>query len=485
MTTLMVTPFAPYRDGIATYATQELRFRRRNGEFVQVVSPERSAAEHYLKLGSASGWACLVRDYAHFDRIIIQVSPDLLYGRVRHPAERLAIWASLTALGRRTEVEFRIHEIEVDALSASAIERRAFNMVLRSANRITVHTAAERNDLLAAFPKAADRVEIIDHGLYFEPRVADDVMAARKLLPISQDQFAFVAIGFLQRHKGFDRAIEAFTRAQTNACLAGAHLHIVGSSRIDHPDIANYVADLRLLCRNHPSVTLHEGFVSDDDFDLWLAASDTVVLPYRQIWSSGVLERARLYGRPVIASDLPQLRDQAPVGTMLCADTAEMATAMEKLWAEKVSPDEVLVVPAEAASSGWDVSQVNRSTIEAQVRARARQRQCELDGLSVSADSARSTGSVDSLLALGPVDRPTPTSQRPGVAPAKKMIKRATDWQVEPLAQRIEALQRATVEAVAALDADLAKRGQSQIDPSEDPPTLNLIDEAIPESERA
>ena len=57
MSTLMVTPFAPYRDGIATYAAQELRHLRSQGEHVDVLSPVPSAAPQHLPLGGAAGMA--------------------------------------------------------------------------------------------------------------------------------------------------------------------------------------------------------------------------------------------------------------------------------------------------------------------------------------------------------------------------------------------------------------------------------------------
>lgn len=482
MTILLVTPFAPYRDGIATYAAQELHHHRRIGHLVEVLSPLPSAAHHHLPLGSAPGWARLVKDYGHYERVIIQLAPDILFGNVRASAERIGVWSALAALGRRTRLELRIHEIETEPLVG--VERRAAALALRWAYRVTVHTKAERTDLLNVLGEAANGVEVIDHGRYFEPRVIDDRAGARRALGLDTDGHLFVGIGFLQRHKGFDRAIEAFDLARRHHAMDGAHLHIVGSARIDHPEIASYLAELRALCGANPGVTLTERFVSDDDFDLWLVAADAVVLPYRRIWSSGVMERARLFGRPVIASDLPQLRDQAPVGTVLCADTVEMGEAMAANWSaspyrratatERVASPASLVPtqmpsqspkPATAdAVAPWDVSAVDKRAIEAQIARRARRHDLTLAGIDLDRTVAEPSDgddirrAVDSLLALGSYERPQPISARPGVAPAKKAIKRATDWQVEPVAVRVEAVLAATVEAVTALEAEIERR---------------------------
>src|SRR3546814_3813969 len=52
------------------------------------------------------------------------------------------------------------------------------------------------------------------------------------------------------------------------------------------------------------------GYVSDEEFDRWLVAADCLVLPYREIWSSSVIERAGIYGVPVIATDVGGLAAQ-------------------------------------------------------------------------------------------------------------------------------------------------------------------------------
>src|SRR5439155_159192 len=75
---------------------------------------------------------------------------------------------------------------------------------------------------------------------------------------------------------------------------------------------------------------IHERYVSDEEFDRWIVAADVVVLPYRHIWSSGVMERAALYDRPVIATRVGGLEAQARPGTMIVDDDEELARAMQR-----------------------------------------------------------------------------------------------------------------------------------------------------------
>lgn len=450
MTTLLVTPFAPYRDGIAAYALQELRRLRQQGETVEVLSPVPSAARHHLPLGGPRGMAMLASMAGEYDQVVIQFSPEMLFGRCRSAAQRTAVWAGLAAVCRRSSVDIRLHEVEYGPLQQNPMERRAAAVALGQAGRVTVHTPAER-EALNDHVKLGRRVEVVDHGRDFTPAVVRTKTEARAELSLADDRFVFLAIGFLQHHKGFDLAVEAVDR------LPGltAHLHVVGSARVDHPDIAGYVEQLRVRCSTSQNATLHQRFVSDVEFDLWLQAADAVVLPYREIWSSGVVERARLFNVPVVASDLPELRDQAPDGTVFFTDVDGLAVAMEKLVAESGlgSPKPMSVEDGvmEQESTPWtvDLTEPDRSAIERQIVARARSAQ--LDGTGAD-PAAQAGGAVDPLLSLGPLSRPHAISARPGVTPVKRAIQRMIAWQIDPLATQLEGLQRATIAAVARLD---------------------------------
>lgn len=473
MKTLLVTPFAPYRDGIATYAAQELRKLRADGETVDVLSPLPSAARWHLKLGGPTGMVQLGRKAARYDRTVLQFGPELLFGGCRSAGQRVGVWAALAAMANRTSLDVRIHEIEYGPLEQNPVERRAAKLALDQADRVTVHTEAER-DRLNQLLGLGHRIEVVDHGRDFTPTVTLSTEEARLELGLAEDHYTFVAIGFLQHHKGFDRAVDAMAAVAS----PGVHLHVVGSARVDHPEILGYVEDLRRRCDGLDNVTLHERFVSDVEFDVWIQAADTIVLPYREIWSSGVLERARLFGRQILAADLPPLRDQAPSGAVFATEVDELALAMEALALASAPERSSLTVDdgptAAIASDGqassragatmqsqpWQIDRraPDRARIEAQIVARARSAELQHTAHrsaveAGSAHGARGRNPVDPLLALGPMHRPQPNSARPGVAPVKRVIDRLIGWQIDPLASRVEALQRATVEAVAALES--------------------------------
>ena len=91
----------------------------------------------------------------------------------------------------------------------------------------------------------------------------------------------YLCAGFLHPDKGFERAVEAFRRAGHQD---GARVVILGSVRERTPRNLAYARMLRDLCERTPGASLMEEYVSDEDFDAWIAAADRLVLPYRRSW---------------------------------------------------------------------------------------------------------------------------------------------------------------------------------------------------------
>ena len=90
----------------------------------------------------------------------------------------------------------------------------------------------------------------------------------------------------------------------------GALLYVVGSVWREDDGSRAYMDELRRLAHETPGAELREGYLSDEEFDRWIVASDLLVLPYRLGWSSNVMERGLLYDRPVIMSRVGGMAEQ-------------------------------------------------------------------------------------------------------------------------------------------------------------------------------
>jgi len=450
MTILMATNYAPYRDGVAAYAIQEVRKLLDEGHHVEVVSPVPSAAHHHRGLGSVQGFAKFAALARQYDRVIIQMVPELLFGRCRTSAERAAVWQGLAGLAKMVAVEVRLHEIEYGRLERSTIERKAAQRALSAAAKVGVHTETERKNLGQYLDISTIPMAVVDHGAAFAPAVSMSQAEARTELGLPQagqkvsggEPTIFVSIGFLQHHKGFDRAVTAFRAAglgdpSSPDRAANAELHIVGSVRVDDPVLLAYADELATQCQQTPGVYLHRGYVSDQQFDTWLIAADVVVLPYREIWSSSVVERAKLFGRPVIVSEVGGLAYQSTDDSMVIASDHELLVALRHF----VGDDDGAPADASAVSGRRALDAAPRNRTEAQA---------EIDAVNSGGNLNESPSGL--RFDVAPLVRPSPVSGRPGVSLIKKVIRRTIDWELDPVVRQLEALRLAMAQIAADRD---------------------------------
>ncbi|MBI2709221.1 MAG: glycosyltransferase [Actinobacteria bacterium] len=480
----MVTPYAPQRDGIGSYALQHVKRLRGAGHHVEVCSPRPSAAHHHLDLATPAGLGALARLARGFDRVLVQFHPDYFYRWPATPAGKASTAVGLgVALRAGGDSELRLHEFDWRWANTSDPTAPLTRWMLRGADRISVHSAEWRTMLIERFRVPAAKVVVVDHGADFLRRTTADRASARATLGLPADGHVLLCIGFLAPHKGFDRAARAFEAA--GLAERGARLDIVGSVRVDDPRVTDHVDELRHLARTIEGVHLHTGYVSDEVFDRWIVAADTVVLPYRHIWSSSVAERAALYDRAVIASDLEGLAEQLAglPRVSLVGDARALAAAMaaavqggldgapgpvagseraaERAPGSTTAIDRAVAAGARPGSgtvvaTPWPAGS-EREAVQAAIRERAIR---ERGGPARTAGRDGAPGASPSapLRRLATYVPPPATSLRPGVARLKRVIRRLVAWELDPITAQLNRLHRATIEALDEQTALLLER---------------------------
>jgi hypothetical protein len=235
---------------------------------------------------------------------------------------------------------------------------------------------------------------------------------------------------------------------------------VVGSVRLDAPELVAYVAELEASVERTPGVHLREGYVSDEMFDRWLVASDVVVLPYQHIWSSGVLERAGLFGRKVVATDVGGLSHQAaarsaevtlvPNGPQVVTSlAAAMCSAAGLAARERAGGDEPW--PVEEGRAGLQNAVAHRAAQRRGTPTRTRFDDRVLAPGGQPAPTAGSAVGVSGPTGSAPVRRlpplmlPPARSTRVSADMAKRLVRRLTQWEIEPIVHQVNALREAVI----------------------------------------
>ncbi|MGY1708225.1 glycosyltransferase family 4 protein [Geodermatophilus sp. SYSU D00758] len=452
MRILVISPYPPQRDGIANYAAQAVADLMRQGHDVVVLSPQPSAAHLHIDfMAGPRAWAALARRARGFDKIVIQWHPAFFY-RSSSVVDRSSIDLAMAGVFRLVpEVEIWVHEYEYAEVLRSPARRRAARAAFSRAT-LVFHSERERDLFLEAVPVDAGRTRVEQHGQSFRRRTAMGRDEARASLGIAPDEFVFLCIGFIQRHKGFDRAVRGFAALDAPR----ARLDVVGSTRLDEPEFLAHLAELELLTDQTEGARLHTGYVSDELFDRWILASDTVVLPYREIWSSGVLERAALFDRRVIASRVGGLEQQAGGRDVVFVDDDAA------LLAEMAAAAQVPVRLGDVATDidddiGWADLQATVSARAALARGSAPRATRPAEGPGRAQDVTPVDRSAGMVRRLPPYVVPPATSTRPGAPVVKRLVQRLTTWQIAPLASRVDQLQAATANSLDVVAAEIRR----------------------------
>lgn len=453
---LMVAPYAPYRDGIAAYALQQVRALRAEGHDVEVLSPSPSAAHHHLDLADPRAVLGLPALAAKFDRVIVHFHPDYFLPQPATFGVRLSRFVTLAAVIHRCPpATLVVHEMDARWGTAGDLSARAARAFMQAFARIEVHYRHQATELTDDFGVDPARVALILHGVHFRANTRLDRATARQRLGIAPDAFVFLCIGFVAHHKGFDRAVRALGRLGLEGEVASrVRLDVVGSPSTGSEAAEQYALELEALIDATRGATLHRGYVSDAAFDEWLLACDVVLLPYRHIWSSSVVERAALFDRRIIATAVGGLAEQLePIaGARAVHDDQELVGAMATTLADAglVESDAAAVAaePWDVAASGPEVLAEVRRRADAR-RGYSPRRVSQTTSTSVGARSKPGVTVADeralaALRRIGPLSRPVPVSARPGVTLFKKAQRRLFNWEIEPLIAWVDELRRAT-----------------------------------------
>lgn len=196
---------------------------------------------------------------------------------------------------------------------------------VRQSDDIVVHGDGLRRAAIAAFGKPADRVHALPHPAI--PRYAE-LARERRLFRREDGAFSVLMFGRMFAYKGLEHLIraEAMARPQTPA------LRVTIAGRGDDPWA------FRELMGDPARYDIRRRFIEDEETAQLFLDADVVALPYVEASQSGVLNIAATFGRPVVATDVGELRatvEGAGMGLVVPpGDPAALARAIARLAAD-------------------------------------------------------------------------------------------------------------------------------------------------------
>jgi glycosyltransferase involved in cell wall biosynthesis len=206
-------------------------------------------------------------------------------------------------------------------------------------------SAAARAEFEAIFPGATAPRLVIGNGvpdIFFEPVVPQSRRALRRELSLDDDDVMLLLAGRLEPRKGQHLALSALAALGSRA---GPRLRLFIAGFGELAEIQALAEGIRQL--NLQREVLYLGV--RDDLPMLIDACDIVLMPSEQEADPLVAKEAMARGRPVIASDLPGVREQGHPGEMLIPAPGEasertveaLATAIDALRRDPVRRTEI------------------------------------------------------------------------------------------------------------------------------------------------
>jgi glycosyltransferase involved in cell wall biosynthesis len=199
---------------------------------------------------------------------------------------------------------------------------------------LVVHSREERRRLTGLVPE--QRLTVVPHFVEQRPAVMDREEAKRRL--DLQGQRVVTLLGHLVRRKGHALMLEALAQlpADVTALFVGSPIE---GREARGEELRTLAGRLGVTQR-----VRFTGYVPDQELSAMLAATDVAVCPYRDMSASGALATWISTGRPIVASDLPQMRElnELSPGALRTFSPLEPAPLAEALEAAlDPSPPEV------------------------------------------------------------------------------------------------------------------------------------------------
>jgi D-inositol-3-phosphate glycosyltransferase len=234
----------------------------------------------------------------------------------------------------RKKIVFTAHNVNAGKrdLNDSWLNRFTLTIQYRLVDHIFVHTEKMKSELLEDFGVRERNVTVIPYGINNSVPFSDlTAQEAKQRLGVADVEKAILFLGKIRPYKGLEYLLTAFQLLGSR----GANYRLIIAGEPTRAS-ENYVDG---ICRtinqefSPGQIILKLQFIPDAEMELFLKAADVLVLPYKEIFQSGVLFLGYSFGLPVVATDVGSLREEIIEGRtgFLCkpADPIDLAETLE------------------------------------------------------------------------------------------------------------------------------------------------------------
>jgi D-inositol-3-phosphate glycosyltransferase len=218
----------------------------------------------------------------------------------------------------------------------SWLNRTTLRIQYRLTNHIFVHTQKMKDELLEDFGVADQAVTVIRHPINDAfPDTELTPSEAKRRLGLGQSEKAILCFGKIKPYKGIEYLLAAFQRLVAE----DGQYRLIIAGEVQKGNEAYLDSLVRAMPEEMEEgrVILKTQFIPDEDMEVYLKGADVLVLPYKDIFQSGVLFLGYSFGLPVVVTDVGSFREEVVEGKTgyLCkpGDPEDLAKAIANYFA--------------------------------------------------------------------------------------------------------------------------------------------------------
>jgi len=214
-------------------------------------------------------------------------------------------------LGKK--IAFTAHNINAGKRDQndSLLNRMTLRIQYRLVDHIFVHTEKMKTELITEFNGRPTSITVLSYPTNnVIPETGLSTAQAKERLGISSENKTILFFGRICPYKGIEHLLAAFQ--QLTARDTTYRLVIAGEASKGLETYLQQTHQMIKSCGKRVIPVIH--FIPDEEVELYFKAADVLVLPYTDIFQSGVLFLAYGFGLPVIATDVGSFRESIVEG---------------------------------------------------------------------------------------------------------------------------------------------------------------------------
>ena len=274
--------------------------------------------------------------YAKLIRYAARCKPKVLHILWNNKVEildRSILMLYYKAIGKKIALTaHNVNQARRDAKD-SWLNRVTLKIQYQLCDHIFVHTEKMKEELCQDFDVVEKAVTVIRHPVNDAfPDTELTPTEAKRRLGLKDDEKAILFFGRIRPYKGIEYLLDAFRLLPADE-QAKYRLIVAGEPKKGSEDYLRQIRESVQRDFKEGQVILRIEFLPDEEMEVYLKGADVLVLPYKEIFQSGVLFLAYSFGLPVVATDVGSFREEIVEGStgFLCqpGDPADLAKAIE------------------------------------------------------------------------------------------------------------------------------------------------------------